>query len=342
MLRIYVAARVCQVLRRDSPSGTRARQAVPLRASAPEHAAAFGYGVRKHDYADNQQGNPQAEVGPFVCLCDSGQNYQPGATPLISRRNCITIFVRAKSALVPVLTHGRPGGSVDNSDVLIVADARAVAKVASQVIAAEARAAIDSLGSFKMAVSGGRTPWQMLRLLAAEELPWDGVHVFQVDERVAPAGDPDRNLTHLRESLLRNAPLPPENVHAMPVENADLEAAVRDYERTLERLAGTPPVLDLVQLGLGADGHTASLIPMDPVLEIDGSTVALTGVYEKRRRMTLTYPVLNRARCILWVVTGAEKAEMFHRLLEGDASIPAGRIRRARTTVVADAAAAAA
>jgi len=224
----------------------------------------------------------------------------------------------------------------------ILADADAVAREAASVIAAEARAAVATRGRFIVAVSGGHTPWVMLRALAGEDVPWAGVHVIQVDERIAPAGDPDRNLTHLRESLLEHAPLPPEHIHAMPVEEADLEAATRSYVRTLETLAGTPPVLDLAHLGLGPDGHTASLVPDDPVLSVVDRDVALTGVYMKRRRMTLTYPALNRARRILWVVTGAEKAAMLVRLRSGDAAIPAGRIRREQALVLADQPAAAA
>jgi 6-phosphogluconolactonase len=225
---------------------------------------------------------------------------------------------------------------VDNTDILVFPDADAVAREAAKVIAAEARAAIAARGRFIMAVSGGRTPWQMLRALTTEDLPWNGIHVVQVDERVAPAGNPDRNLTHLCESMLEHAPLPPEHIYAMPVEDADLDAAARDYARTLETIAGKPPVLDLAHLGLGPDGHTASLIPQDPVLNVGDRDVALTGVYQKRRRMTLTYPALNRSRRILWIVTGAEKAGMLARLLKGDLSIPAGRIRRERTLVLAD------
>ena len=224
----------------------------------------------------------------------------------------------------------------------ILADADAVARDAARRIAVEARAAVVARARFIFAVSGGRTPWLMLRALAGEDVPWVGVHVVQVDERIAPAGDPDRNLTHLRESLLEHTPLPPEHIHAMPVEEADLDAAARTYARTLETLAGTPPVLDLVHLGLGPDGHTASLVPRDPVLTVADRDVALTGVYQNRRRMTLTYPPLNRSRRILWVVTGAEKAAMLVRLRNGDAAIPAGRIRREQALVLADQLAAAA
>ena len=179
-----------------------------------------------------------------------------------------------------------------------------------------------------MAVSGGKTPWQMLRDLADEEVPWQNVHIVQVDERIAPAGDPDRNLTHLQESLLSHAPRPPEQIYAMPVEETDLEAAAASYAKTLQQIAGSPPVLDLAHLGLGPDGHTASLVPNDPVLNVTDRDVALTGIYQKRRRMTLTYPMLNRSRKILWVVSGAEKVEMLARLRNADAAIPAGRIRQ--------------
>jgi 6-phosphogluconolactonase len=224
--------------------------------------------------------------------------------------------------------------------IQIFANADAVAKAAAKTIAAEARAAVAARGRFIMAVSGGKTPWQMLRDLAGEEVPWADVHVVQVDERIAPAGDPDRNLTHLRESLLSHAPLRPEQIQAMPVEEKDLIAAAKSYADTLEKIAGSPPVLDLAHLGLGPDGHTASLVPNDSVLDVTDADVALTGVYQQRRRMTLTYPLLNRSRCILWVVTGAEKVEMLARLRNGDVSIPAGRIRREHAIVLADRAAA--
>ncbi len=222
----------------------------------------------------------------------------------------------------------------------VLDDADSVARVAAATIAADARVALAARGRFTMAVSGGHTPWIMLRALANEELPWDGMHVFQIDERIAPAGDPDRNLTHLRESLLTHAPLRPEQIHAMPVESPDLEVAAKQYAETLREFAGSPPVLDLAHLGMGPDGHTASLVPGDPVLNLTDLDVGLTGVYMGRRRMTLTFPIINRSRRILWLVTGSEKVAMLPRLLEGDVTIPAGRISRDQALVLADRAAA--
>jgi len=225
--------------------------------------------------------------------------------------------------------------------VEVLPDPEALARRAARVIAAEARAAVAARGRFLLAASGGRTPSRMLELLAGEDLPWTAVHLFQVDERVAPPGHPERNLTGLAASLLSRAPLPAAGVHAMPVEEGDLEAAAARYAAELEALGGTPAVLDLVQLGLGADGHTASLVPGDPVLDVTGADVAATGRYQGRRRMTLTYPALDRARLVLWVVAGAGKAEAVARLREGDRDIPAGRVRSDRALLLADAAAAA-
>src|ERR1700676_5424390 len=223
----------------------------------------------------------------------------------------------------------------------IFADAEKVAQEAATFIAAEARAAVAERGRFIFAVSGGHPPWVMLSALAKEEVPWEDVHLVQVDERVAPPGDPDRNLTHLRESLLEHARLPQEQIYAMPVELADLEAAAKQYAAELAKIAGSPPVLDLVHLGLGPDGHTASLIPGDPVLQVTDADVALTGIYQGRRRMTLTYPIINRAGRILWLVTGWEKAGPLVRLRDADPSIPAGRVRQEHALVLADRAAAA-
>jgi 6-phosphogluconolactonase len=221
----------------------------------------------------------------------------------------------------------------------VFSDDESTARAAAKYIAAEATAAVSSRGRFVIAVSGGHTPWIMLRALATEELPWGHVHVVQVDERVAPAGHADRNLTHLLDSLLAHSPIRPVQIHAMPVEAPDLEAAVARYALTLRNVAGSPPILDLVHLGLGPDGHTASLVPGDPVLKITDADVALTGEYQHRRRMTLTYPIIHRARRVLWLATGSEKASVLTRLRRGDLSIPAGKISQERAVIFADQAA---
>jgi 6-phosphogluconolactonase len=228
------------------------------------------------------------------------------------------------------------GREVSAMKIEVLLTPEAVAQKAAQYIAGEARAAVAARDRFVIAVSGGHTPWVMLRALAKETVPWKKMHVVQVDERVAPAGDPDRNLTHLRESLLEQAPLPPENIHPMPVEASDLEAAAKQYAATLTQLAGSPPVLDLAHLGMGPDGHTASLVPDDPVLNVTNADVAITGVYMGRRRMTLTYPILNRSRRILFLVTGKEKVDMLPKLLAADTSIPSGRIRQDNALMLAD------
>jgi 6-phosphogluconolactonase len=219
----------------------------------------------------------------------------------------------------------------------VLPDSQAAARAAATRIAALAQEAVATRGRFVVAVSGGHSPWHMLEALAALDVPWRSVHLLQVDERVAPAGDPDRNATHIRESLLARAPLPPDQVHLMPVEASDLPAAALRYAETLAALAGSPPVLDLVHLGLGPDGHTASLVPGDPVLDVTDRDVALAGAYQGHRRMTLTYPVLNRARRILWLVTGHDKPAMLARLRDGDRAIPAGRVLPDVAEVFADA-----
>ena len=222
----------------------------------------------------------------------------------------------------------------------VLADAEAVAARAANMIAEYAREAVEKRGRFVIALSGGRTPWVMLRKLAGEDVPWSGMHVLQVDERIAPAGDPDRNLTHLEEALLRTAPIDRTHLYAMPVESPDPSAGAAEYAKTIEKLAGSPPVVDLVHLGLGSDGHTASLIPSDPVLQIVDRDVAITGLYQGRKRMTLTYPTINRARRVLWVITGNDKVKALDQLLHADPAIPAGRIRQDEALVLADRAAA--
>jgi len=172
--------------------------------------------------------------------------------------------------------------------------------------------------------------------LANEQVPWANVHVFQIDERIAPAGDPDRNYEHLRATLLEHAPIPEKQIYPMPVEQPDVDAAAKDYAHTLEGVAGKPPVIDLAHLGLGPDGHTASLIPNDPVLNVTDRDVAITGVYQNRRRMTLTYPVINRSRRILWLISGKDKVSALAKLRKADTSIPAGRISQTQALLLAD------
>jgi 6-phosphogluconolactonase len=212
----------------------------------------------------------------------------------------------------------------------ILPDAAAVAERGAEYVAQRARAAVDDRGRFTLAVSGGHTPWAMFAHFFGT-MPWEKVTIYQVDERVAPDGDRDRNLTHLRASL---PPGGAADVRAMPVEALDLEGAAADYAASL------PDALDLVHLGLGPDGHTASLVPGDPVLDVADRRVAVTGVYQGRRRMTLTYPTINGARQILWLVTGEDKVDALARLRAGDASIPGGRVSSSNALVIADAAAA--
>jgi 6-phosphogluconolactonase len=219
--------------------------------------------------------------------------------------------------------------------VVVLDDAESVARYAADLVAAAARSAVTARGRFTLAVSGGRTPWLMLRTLSGLDLSWDDVHVGQADERVAPAGDPDRNLTHLRASLPAQV-----RIHAMPVEAPSLDRGAAEYAQILVEVAGAPPVFDVVHLGLGSDGHTASLIPGDPVLDVADADVAVTGVYQGRRRMTLTYPAIDRARHVMWLITGEDKAAMLARLCLADRSIPAGRVRQQHAQVIADRAAA--
>ena len=221
----------------------------------------------------------------------------------------------------------------------VLADEHAVAEAAAALIAQRARAAVALRGRFVLALSGGRTPWLMLAALARMELPWADLRVVQVDERVAPAGAAERNLTRIRESLGSRLPLFAGNVHPMPVEASDLDAAVLAYASTLRAVAGTPVILDLVHLGLGADGHTASLVPADAALDVEDADVTLAGPYQGTRRMTLTLPVIRRAREVMFVITGADKSAMLARLRAHDPLIPAGRVENARTVVLADTAA---
>ena len=215
----------------------------------------------------------------------------------------------------------------------VVADDRAAARRAAELIAAAGREAAEERGPFGFAMSGGRSPWAMLAILGElEEMPWEATELFQVDERIASPGSEDRNLTHMVLGLSMDHQ---STLRPMPVTQRDLEAAARDYESSL------PERLDLVHLGLGPDGHTASLVPGDPVLEVRDRRVAITETaYQGHHRMTLTYPAIDDARQILWLVTGAEKRDALAKLFAGDESIPAGRVKNEAMTIVADEAAA--
>jgi len=224
--------------------------------------------------------------------------------------------------------------------VIRTRDAAASGARAADEIAAACRDAVSERGAALIAVSGGETPWLMLEELCTRDLPWDRLRIAQVDERITPPGDPRRNLARLEQILVGGGPLPRVNLLAMPVDDADPERAACDYQRLLESHGGRPLQLDLVHLGLGSDGHTASLVPGDPVLEVHDRDVAVTGEYQGLRRMTLTLPALGRARRRLWLVSGAAKAVRLQQLLAGVGEIPALRVPRHAALVICDVAAA--
>lgn len=215
----------------------------------------------------------------------------------------------------------------------ILPDDRAASRRAAEIVAAAGREAVEARGEFNLALSGGRTPWAMIGQLGEMEgMPWEQARIYQVDERVAPPGDEARNLTHLVQmlSLDHQAALRP-----MPVTSRDLELSAAEYE------VHVPERLDLVHLGLGPDGHTASLVPGDSVLDVEDRRVAMTdNAYQGHRRMTLTYPALREARKILWLTLGEGAREPLAKLLAGDTSIPAGRVENGDMVLVADEAAA--
>ena len=219
----------------------------------------------------------------------------------------------------------------------VAPDAVALARAAVRHTIEAVDAALDERARFTVAFSGGATPRRFFDELTHRPLPWRSIHVFQVDERVAPAGHPERNLTALTRHLLERVPIPAANVHPMPVEGADLDAAAGEYAAELREVCGPEGVLDLVHLGLGDDGHTASWPPGDPVLDVTDADVAVVGPYRGFRRMTLTPPAVNRAGRILWLVAGASKAPTLARLLDGDPTIPASRVRREGAVVLAGA-----
>ena len=217
-----------------------------------------------------------------------------------------------------------------------VVERQQLAEEAAAYIASVLRMAVDERGRATVAFSGGSDGPELLAAVAAADVPWHAVDVFQVDERVAPAGHPDRNLNAIQEWLVAPAALPPDQLHAMPVEAADLEEAALRYAEIVHQVAGQPPRIDLVHLGIGPDGHTASLIPGSPLLTETARSVAVTDPYQGRRRMTLTLPVLSGARSILWYVNGAGKASIARRLVDGDRSIPASLVERSHAILLID------
>ncbi|MBW3603831.1 MAG: 6-phosphogluconolactonase [Actinobacteria bacterium] len=213
-------------------------------------------------------------------------------------------------------------------------DEGAVAERTAEVIADAARTGARRHGRAVLAFSGGSTPAPMLRDLGRRDLRWNATHIVQVDERVAPDGHDDRNWTMITEHLLAGADIPDALLHPMPVTADDLDAAAQDYASTLQIVSGVPPIADVIHLGLGADGHTASLVPGDPVLDVRNRWVAPAGPYQGRMRMTMTYPTINAARLLVWQVTGVEKAAALRQGLQGK-GVPASRIRRRDVVVIA-------
>ena len=221
-------------------------------------------------------------------------------------------------------------------ELAVVDDAAAAAAQGAALIGAQLRAGVAERGRAALAVSGGRTPQRMFEILAREPLPWERIDVLQVDERVVPDGHAERNATQAGAAFAGPMARHPQSFHWMPVADADLDAAAARYAATLHTVAGREPLLDVVHLGLGADGHTASIFPGSALADETRVDVAATGEHLGRRRMTLTLPVINRARLILWVVTGADKCDALARLLAGDPSLVASRVRRRGAVIVAD------
>lgn len=215
------------------------------------------------------------------------------------------------------------------------ADARQAAAAAAAHIAGRARDVVAARRRFALGVSGGSSPLPMFDALADSDVPWEFVHLYQVDERLVRADSAQRNFAAIRERLLDRVTIPPRQVHPMPVEQDDAHAAAADYAETLARTLGPGGSLDLVHLGLGADGHTASLLPGDPALE-EAAAVIVSQAYQGARRLSLSAAVLSAAHERVWLVTGADKHDALARLLRGDPAIPAGRLDRRRSIVFTD------
>ncbi|MGH8243759.1 MAG: 6-phosphogluconolactonase, partial [Steroidobacteraceae bacterium] len=195
--------------------------------------------------------------------------------------------------------------------------------------------AVRARGLATLAISGGNTPWGMFERLAAHDLPWNGIHVLQVDERIVPLDHEARNWRRFLTNRLA-CRVPDANRHAMPVEIEDFELAATQYANTLTGRAGDPPELDVVHLGIGEDGHTASLFAGDPLLEEQRRWVGVSGRYQGHPRLSLTLPALDRARSIVWLAVGFRRRDAVTRLLAGDPSVPASRVERDRAICFTD------
>lgn len=216
---------------------------------------------------------------------------------------------------------------LSNSDTLAHEAARRFAELAVE--------AVDSRGRFSVALSGGSTPRALYRLLAEDpyrgQIPWEGVHLFWGDERCVPPDAPGSSFRAADDAFISRVPLPPDNIHRVRGELAP-EVAARAYANALEDFfCGPHARLDLVLLGLGEDGHTASLFPgSDALQETTRLTAAVEAHYQDRPagRVTLTLPAINAARHVLFLVTGSDKAQIVQALLEGDQrSFPARQVR---------------
>ena len=217
-------------------------------------------------------------------------------------------------------------------------DAESAAFEAARHIEKIARELLYKKPLVSIAFSGGTTPAAMFQHLSAMRLDWGRIHIFQVDERIAPPGDAARNSTEFQKLLLERVPLPVAQFHPMPVEAGDLQKAAMDYAAELRTIMGDPPQIDILHLGIGADGHTASLLVGDDVYQRK-SDVIVSAELGGYRRMTLNFQVLNNAQHIVWLITGSSKRKMLKRMLEKDEDIPAGRVSQANAVVVADSAA---
>lgn len=221
---------------------------------------------------------------------------------------------------------------------VVVEPATGLATVAAERLSGLLQRTNARKGFCTVAFSGGGTPIPMFEALAGAGVDWASTEIFQVDERMVPPGHADHNFTALDRHLLSRAPVPGERVHPMPTEDADPRQAARRYEQELGRSA--PGGLDIVHLGLGDDGHTASWPPGDPVTGCTTALVALAGPFRGHLRMTLTPAAVRGAAQILWLVSGSDKAEALRRLIDNDPGIPAWHARKKGSLIFADEAAA--